>query len=42
VGSKPQKPVFLLGYSNLTESQLKSGVKAIRRAEADAKTMSLN
>ncbi|MEK8213581.1 MocR-like pyridoxine biosynthesis transcription factor PdxR [Paenibacillus sp. FSL L8-0463] len=42
VGSKPQKPVFLLGYSNLTESQLESGVQAIRRAEADAKTMGLH
>lgn len=34
--SRPAKPVFLLGYSNLTDSQLDSGVKAISRAEAAA------
>ncbi|WP_339282053.1 PLP-dependent aminotransferase family protein [Paenibacillus sp. FSL H8-0282] len=36
VGSKPQGPVFLLGYSNLTENQIKMGVNRLMLAETEA------
>ncbi|MEK3736088.1 PLP-dependent aminotransferase family protein [Paenibacillus sp. FSL F4-0122] len=36
VGSKPQGPVFLLGYSNLTENQIKVGVNRLMLAETEA------
>lgn len=36
VGIKPQGPVFLLGYSNLTENQIKMGVNRLMLAETEA------
>jgi GntR family transcriptional regulator/MocR family aminotransferase len=36
VGSKPKGPVFLLGYSNLSENQNKMGVNRLMLAETEA------
>jgi GntR family transcriptional regulator/MocR family aminotransferase len=36
IGSKPKGPVFLLGYSNLSENQIKMGVNRLMLAETEA------
>ncbi|WHY21900.1 PLP-dependent aminotransferase family protein [Paenibacillus sp. G2S3] len=36
MGSRPKGPVFLLGYSNLTENQIKMGVNSLMLAETEA------
>lgn len=36
VGSKPKGPVFLLGYSNLSENQIKIGLHRLMLAESEA------
>lgn len=40
IGSKPKGPVFLLGYSNLSENQIKIGVNRLMLAESEAEVSS--
>ncbi len=35
IDSKPSKATFLLGYSNLSESQIRTGIKLVARAEQE-------
>jgi GntR family transcriptional regulator/MocR family aminotransferase len=40
INSKPKRATFLLGYSNLTENQIRMGIKQVARAEMECSQLS--